>query len=136
MNAPVMTSVDGWVVTTEGHRLLLRQSHATIVVAVHQLASAPVDPRGVAARLAAGVSARWPAAAVEFRSFGTLAGRNVAMQVVGEGEKVQLHAVSGVGSAERPLLVAIATCRRDAVDEVGAVFARVAAEARVEAADA
>ena len=133
---PAIPPIDGWAAATEGSRLVLRSAGATIVVVASEAASAPIDARAVAARLAAGVAAQWPGAKPEFRSVGVLAGRTVAMQVVGDDASVQLHAVSGTGSTADPLLITVATCRRDEVDEVGKVFAHVAAQVVVAEAGA
>lgn len=127
---PVVPQVAGWVHQPGAGRVVLRRAGATIAVAAHRVERPPLDPRAVAARLAAGVRARTPGAAVEFRSRGSLAGRDVAMQVVASGDDLQLHAVSGSGSDDDPLLVIVAACTRGEVDEVGRVFAQVAAEVR------
>lgn len=127
---PVVPQVAGWVQQPGVGRVVLRRVGATIAVAAHRVERPPLDPRAVAARLATGLRARTPGAAVEFRSRGSLAGRDVAMQVVAAGDDVQLHAVSGSGTDDDPLLVIVAVCTRGQVDEVGPVFAQVVAEVR------
>ncbi|MDO8391637.1 MAG: hypothetical protein Q7V57_14240 [Actinomycetota bacterium] len=127
----VVPTIEGWVATADPAGPVLRSAHGTIAVAWHRVPQPPIDQRAVAARLAAGVRARTPAAAVEFRRRGHLGGRSVAIQVVAAGDDIQLHAVSGDGSASEPLLVAVATCTREHVDRVGAAFTRVIAEVRL-----
>lgn len=127
----VLPAIEGWVASPGAAGPVLRSVHGTIAVAWHHVPDPPIDSRAVAARLAAGVQARTPAAAVEFRNRGLMGGREVAIQVVAAGDDVQLHAVRGDGSAGEPLIVTVATCGRRDVDAVGAALARVIAEARV-----
>ena len=92
------------------------------------------DPRGVAARVAAEVLARRPAASVEFRRWGHFGAREVALQVVGEADSIQLQAVAGTGTDLDPLLLVVVATHRSHADVVGAAFADVLAELTAEAA--
>jgi len=127
----VLPAIEGWVASSGAAGPVLRSVHGTIAVALHRVPTPPIDARAVAARLASGVRARTPAAAVEFRNKGLMGGREVAVQVVAAGDDVQLHAVTGDGSASEPLLVTVATCTRQDIDRVGAAFARVITEVQV-----
>lgn len=127
----VLPAIEGWVASVGAAGPVLRSVYGTIAVARHRVPTPPIDARAVAARLASGVRARTPAAVVEYRNKGLMSGREVAVQVVAAGDDVQLHAVTGDGSAGEPLLVTVATCTRQDIDRVGAAFARAITEVQL-----
>lgn len=124
----------GWVVIGESDTVCrLRHPHlpARMVVEVRRTATG-CDPRGIAARVAADLLARRPAASVEFRGWGHFGAREVALQVVGEADSIQLQAVAGTGTELDPLLLVVVATSRSHADVVGAAFADAITELTAE----
>lgn len=119
----------GWAEVDDGSPEVLRARHGqldvSLVVQAREV-DADCDPRGVAARLAA--AAGDDDTEVEFRGWGHIAGREVALQVLRVRRRVLLHAVWLDGTDGQRCVVAVGAAPHREASEAGAAFAAAVAE--------